>query len=27
VLGAGAVPLGILDARIREWVTREKQRV
>ena len=27
VLGAGAVPLGILDARIREWVAREKQRV
>jgi uncharacterized protein (DUF885 family) len=27
VLGAGAVPLGILDARIRQWVAREKQRV
>ncbi len=27
ILGAGAVPLGILDARIREWVAREKQRV
>lgn len=27
VLGAGAVPLGILDTRIREWVAREKQRV
>lgn len=27
VLGAGAVPLGILDARIREWVARVKQRV
>jgi uncharacterized protein (DUF885 family) len=27
VLGAGAVPLGILDARIREWVARQKQRV
>lgn len=27
VLGAGAVPLGILDARVREWVAREKQRV
>ena len=27
VLGAGAVPLDILDARIRDWVTREKQRV
>lgn len=27
VLGAGAVPLGVLDARIREWVAREKRRV
>jgi uncharacterized protein (DUF885 family) len=27
VLGAGALPLDILDARIREWVAREKQRV
>ena len=27
VLGAGAVPLGVLDARIREWVAREKQGV
>jgi uncharacterized protein (DUF885 family) len=27
VLGAGAIPLNILDARIRAWVTREKQRV
>jgi uncharacterized protein (DUF885 family) len=27
VLGAGAVPLGILDVRIREWVARQKQRV
>ena len=27
VLGAGAVPLDILDARIREWVAREKHRV
>ncbi len=27
VLGAGAVPLGILDARIRAWVARQKQRV
>ena len=27
VLGAGAVPLNILDARIRAWVAREKQRV
>ncbi|HJR67292.1 MAG TPA: DUF885 domain-containing protein [Gemmatimonadaceae bacterium] len=27
VLGAGAVPLGVLDARIREWVARQKQRV
>src|SRR5688572_18226019 len=27
ILGAGAVPLGILDTRIREWVAREKQRV
>ena len=27
VLGSGAVPLGILDARIREWVARQKQRV
>jgi uncharacterized protein (DUF885 family) len=25
VLGAGAVPLGILDARVREWVARQKQ--
>ena len=27
VLGAGAVPLNILDARIRAWIAREKQRV
>jgi uncharacterized protein (DUF885 family) len=27
VLGAGAVPLNVLDARIRAWVGREKQRV
>jgi uncharacterized protein (DUF885 family) len=27
VLGAGAIPLNILDTRIRAWVTREKQRV
>jgi uncharacterized protein (DUF885 family) len=27
VLGAGAMPLDILDARIREWVARQKQRV
>jgi uncharacterized protein (DUF885 family) len=27
VLGAGAVPLGILDARVREWVARQKHRV
>ncbi|MGQ0712119.1 MAG: DUF885 domain-containing protein [Gemmatimonadaceae bacterium] len=27
VLGAGAIPLTILDARVRAWVAREKQRV
>lgn len=27
VLGAGAIPLTILDARMRAWVAREKQRV
>jgi len=27
VLGAGAVPLDLLDARIRAWVAREKHRV
>jgi uncharacterized protein (DUF885 family) len=27
VLGAGAVPLNILDTRIRAWIAREKQRV
>ena len=27
VLGAGAVPLNVLDTRIRAWVAREKQRV
>ena len=27
VLGAGAIPLNILDARIRAWIAREKQRV
>jgi uncharacterized protein (DUF885 family) len=27
VLGAGAVPLNILDARIRAWIARAKQRV
>ena len=27
VLGAGAVPLGILDTRVRDWVARQKQRV
>jgi uncharacterized protein (DUF885 family) len=27
VLGAGAVPLDILDARIRAWIAREKRRV
>lgn len=27
VLGAGAIPLDILDARIRAWVARGKQRV
>jgi uncharacterized protein (DUF885 family) len=27
VLGAGAIPLNVLDARMRAWVAREKQRV
>ena len=27
VLGAGAVPLNVLDTRLRTWVAREKQRV
>jgi uncharacterized protein (DUF885 family) len=27
VLGAGAIPLDILDARIRDWIARTKQRV
>jgi uncharacterized protein (DUF885 family) len=27
VLGAGAVPLNVLDARMRAWVAREKHRV
>ena len=27
LLGAGAIPLNVLDARMRAWVAREKQRV